>query len=178
MSLCIINKKTLKSDGIELQHPLTSYMYFILYRVVIYVHASTVWAREYKPVRSLDLNQRNYNNCSYYKNSSKRMNLVVSIVVILSVICGALADHEINTTVQFLKAQKICSSLGRQFSTTRSKKVLLERYPNLIQFCLQMTSQRNQSNETEQQRAPITTMRKTKCKLYNWKGFSLCSRGI
>ena len=59
MSLCIINKKTLKSDGIELHHPLASYMYFILYRVVIYVHASTVWAREYKPVRSLDLNQPN-----------------------------------------------------------------------------------------------------------------------
>ena len=149
---------------------------FILYHVVIYTHAPTVWNRDYKSTLSRDIASQ-IKNCSY-KNSSKRMNFMVSMVVILSVICGALANHEINTTVQFLNAEKICASLGRQFTTTRSKKVLLERYPNLIQFCLQMTNLRNQPNDTQHQRAPKVTMRKTKCKLYNWKGFSLCSRGI
>ena len=99
---------------------------------------------------------------------------MVSLGFILINLAGILASYDSPTTSQFHHADQICTSLGKLFVTQKSKDLLAQRYPNLMWFCSQI-NKRNEF-ENDQAQVPKPRVRQSKCKMYNWKGFSLCSR--
>ena len=99
---------------------------------------------------------------------------MVSLGFILINMAGILASYDSSTTTQFQHADQICTSLETHFVTQKSKDLLARRYPNLMWFCSQVNKRKEIENDQAQ--VPKPRVRKSKCKMYNWKGFSLCSR--